>query len=106
VEAADGPAALQLWQEQHTAIDLLYTDAVMPGGLSGLELASRLRGDKPGLKVIVSSGYSAELVQQDRSALADVTFISKPCAPANLATAVRACLDRPGTSPLLGARIT
>ena len=51
-------AALQVWQEHHSHIDLLLTDLIMPGGLTGRELAERLRQQKPALKVILTSGYS------------------------------------------------
>ena len=49
-DAASGVEALQIWR-RHPDIDLLLTDVVMPGGLTGRELAERLRAEKPALKV-------------------------------------------------------
>jgi CheY-like chemotaxis protein len=74
-------------------VDLLFTDLVMPGGLGGLELAERLQTEDPQLRVILSSGYSAELAQQGRPVGAGVTFLPKPWLPATLATTVRRSLD-------------
>ena len=58
--AADGPDALALWEEHRSGVDLLITDIVMPNGMKGNELAERLRGESPELKVIFSSGYSPD----------------------------------------------
>jgi PAS domain S-box-containing protein len=93
IEAGNGPEALRLWQQHRARIDLLYTDAVMPGGVTGMQLAAQLRAEKPELKLILSSGYSAELDREKNTAIRGVTFVPKPCAPADLATVVRACLD-------------
>ena len=95
VEAVHGVEALRLWGELHGDVDLLFTDMIMPEGMNGLELASKLRTFKPGLKVMVSSGYSTELVQQGAPVAHDVTYIPKPCSPLDLARAVRRCLDKP-----------
>src|SRR5689334_19108757 len=56
IEAANGHQALALWQEHGEKIDLLLTDMFMPGGMSGLELAERLKAGKPALQIIISSG--------------------------------------------------
>ena len=42
-QAADGQAAIRVWQEHSGEIDLLFSDMVMPGGTTGLELAGRFR---------------------------------------------------------------
>jgi len=92
LEAGDGQEALRVWQEHGDSIDLLFTDAVMPGGLTGLDLVGRLRASRPGLKAILSSGYSSQLTQPDLEAAHGVTFVPKPCSPEDLAAAVRQCL--------------
>ena len=58
--AVDGSDALRHWETLRGEIDLLFTDMVMPGELSGRDLADRLRAAKPKLKVIISTGYSQE----------------------------------------------
>ncbi len=59
-EANSGPAALEIWEQEHGRIDLLLTDMVMPSGMSGAALAQRLRADRDDLSVVVFSGYSTE----------------------------------------------
>jgi PAS domain S-box-containing protein len=92
LEAADGKQALTLWNQHHPEISLLLTDMVMPGGMSGLELANKIREQKPGLKNIISSGYSTDLAH--REPLADgVTYLPKPYQASLLGRVVRDCLD-------------
>ncbi len=64
-EAANGREALAVWEEHQGEIDLLLTDLVMPEGLTGLDLADQLCRLKPGLKVILSSGYSTEIIDRN-----------------------------------------
>jgi len=94
LEAANGPEALEVWQKHREAVALLLTDLVMPAGLSGLELASRLLTEKPGLKVIFMSGYSQEAVQGGPELLASQSFIQKPFAPGQLLKTLRTSLDK------------
>jgi CheY-like chemotaxis protein len=93
LEAASGLDALRVWEQHNGQVDLLFSDMVMPGGISGLELAGRLRELRPGLKVIVSSGYSIELARSGGAGLDDVRFIPKPWQPSELLGAVREVLD-------------
>jgi two-component system cell cycle sensor histidine kinase/response regulator CckA len=92
LEASCGVEALKVWEEHSGKIDLLLTDMVMPSGMTGRELADELKIRKPGLKVIYTSGYSAEVMGQDLG-LRDIKFLQKPYPPPQLAQAVRECLD-------------
>jgi signal transduction histidine kinase/CheY-like chemotaxis protein len=92
VEAGNGVEALKTWDDQGGKIDLLLTDMVMPEGFSGRDLAMQLRTRKPGLKVIYTSGYSAEIMGRDTE-LRDAPFLAKPYAAPQLAKIVRDCLD-------------
>jgi len=58
IEADNAPAALETIRSE-ASIDVLFTDVVMPGGMSGLELANRARELRPGIKVVLASGYAA-----------------------------------------------
>jgi two-component system, cell cycle sensor histidine kinase and response regulator CckA len=92
LQAGSGVQALEVWKWHADRISLLLTDLVMPDDMSGLELAAKLRAGKPGLKVIYTSGYSAETVRPG-SGLPGAHFLHKPYQPATLATLVRAALD-------------
>jgi len=87
--APSGVAALELWRQQAGAFDLLLTDLIMPGGVSGTQLAEQLRTEQPGLRVIYMSGYRGGTTGGGLGA----NFLQKPFDPAHLARAVRTCLD-------------
>ena len=61
--------------------------------MKGPELAERLRAMRPGIRVLLMSGYAAEVVTP--ADLENATFLSKPFAPAALAKAVKNALDVP-----------
>jgi signal transduction histidine kinase/DNA-binding response OmpR family regulator len=90
--AASGAEAVRVWEENDGQIDLLLTDMIMPGGMTGGELAAELENRKPGLKVVFTSGYSSELVGRNISRNRH-RFIAKPFLPLRLAQVIRNCLD-------------
>jgi CheY-like chemotaxis protein len=94
LEASFGEEALKIWNERDGQVDLLFTDMVMPGGMTGRELAEHLRARCAGLKVVFTSGYSVDMMEQDLR-LSDTIFLQKPYAPPMLAQIVRTSLDRP-----------
>jgi two-component system cell cycle sensor histidine kinase/response regulator CckA len=91
MEAVSGLEALQIRSEY----DLLLTDMVMPGGVTGRELAERLRTQIPGLKVIFSSGYSSNVTGTDTNFFQrpGTYFLQKPYHVDALIYTVRKCLD-------------
>ncbi|MFB3902318.1 MAG: PAS domain S-box protein [Acidobacteriota bacterium] len=97
--ASDATEALALWREQRDQIDLLLTDMMMPGGMSGGQLAELLRREKPSLKVIYTSGYNEDTLRAERSLLPDARFIKKPCPPAALIQAIRESLEGTPMAP-------
>lgn len=92
-EADCGKSALKAWQEHKDSINLLMTDMVMPDGITGLMLAEQLRQERPGLKVIFSSGYSADMGVQDFSFPADSLYLQKPFNPQILLQTLRTYPD-------------
>jgi len=94
IEAGNGNQAVELWRRHRDQIDLLYTDMVMPEGVSGLDLAEKLRAEKPRLRVIISSGYSTEISMQGVPAGAGYLYLPKPSPSAAIAAAVRECLEK------------
>jgi CheY-like chemotaxis protein len=81
---ASAEAALAALESRPTAFDLVLSDIVMPGGASGIELARRARERFPGLRIILMTGYSEELVQRP----VDETVLHKPFGPDELAAAL------------------
>ena len=94
LEAGNGREALALWKEHAPRVDLLFTDLVMPEGLTGLDLAERLTREKPDLKVIISSGYNAEIAGHGRPTAGDIVYLQKPYEAEILSKTIRGCLDR------------
>jgi PAS domain S-box-containing protein len=92
--AATGPQALELWRAHETAIQLLVTDLVMPDGLSGFDLSSRLTREAAHLRVIYTSGYSPQLVGRGEELITGVNFLPKPFEMDQLLQAIRNALDR------------
>jgi PAS domain S-box-containing protein len=80
--ATNGPEALAILNDGHS-VDLLFTDIVMPAGMSGTDLARQASRLRPDLKVLLSSGYTRE-ANQWRSARGDFPFIAKPYRPTTL----------------------
>ena len=91
-EARNGPDALAIL-EAGASVDLLFTDVIMPGGLTGPMLARRVAELRPGLPVLYTSGYTdhamADMVPGDP----DLHLLHKPYGRRDLATKVRNALD-------------
>lgn len=96
LEAANGHEALLMWKHHHQEIDLVLSDVVIPGPWSGVQLVTQMREEKPGLKVILTSGYTAELPEVDASATSGVLYLPKPCPPETLLASIRECLGPAG----------
>ena len=92
-EAGNGLEALKLWQEHGDHISLVLTDMVMPDGMSGLDLARRLRAANPGLRVVFSSGYSAEIAGRELKLADGENFLQKPFTSDALLEMVRRAID-------------
>ena len=92
LEAANGPEALSIFQNERRPIDLLLTDIVMPR-MSGRELAERLVQLQPALKIIFMSGYTDEVLAGAGGMHPKAAFVQKPLRPDVLAGRVREVLD-------------
>ena len=83
-----------------SSIDLLFSDVVMPGGMDGFQLATEAQKLRPGLKILLTSGFTRrkeELTNgggKGASALAKF-LLHKPYNIAELAIAIRRALDQP-----------
>jgi len=97
LEAKDGVDALEVWERAAGEVDVLVTDALMPR-LHGYALAARLRERRPGLPVVVISGFAdvAELASALDPEDAALRLIEKPFTGEQLVAAVRAVLTTEG----------
>ena len=97
IEARNGREALATAAAHVGEIHLLLTDAVMPE-LGGLELVTALRAQRPGLRVLVVSGYSSDDAERRGHAASGVAFLQKPFTMHQLASVVRAVIDAEAVS--------
>ena len=93
VEAESGASALKLVAEG-LSFDLLLTDVVMPGGMTGYQLADQLRRTRPDTRVLFTSGYTELARSADQLSRRD-SLLSKPYRKQDLGRAVRRALDQP-----------
>ncbi len=92
IEAHDGPSALRLLERQ-PRVDLLFTDIVLPGGLTGAEVALRARTLRPTLKVLFTTGYARNAIIHHGRLDKGVQLIVKPFSFSDLAVKVRDVID-------------
>jgi PAS domain S-box-containing protein len=99
--AVDGADACRIWELHGSEVGLLLTDLVMPGDLSGRDLALRLRAARADLPVLYMSGYGADVLGSEEIAADRAIFLAKPFTVAALLEAVRGSLERPtpGAAP-------
>jgi signal transduction histidine kinase/CheY-like chemotaxis protein len=90
IDARSGADALRAWDEHGAKIGLLFTDVTLPEGMKGQELAAELRKRKSDLKVILTSGYSADLAGRELES--GDRFLMKPTPPEALLEAVERTL--------------
>ena len=88
IEAANGVAALKVL-DSDARIDLVFTDLIMPCGVSGLEIARRARLRSPPARVLLTTGYSEELIKADDVREAHFKILRKPYRLSELAKAIR-----------------
>jgi DNA-binding NtrC family response regulator len=90
--AASPEEALRTALEHEGTIHMTLTDVLMPGGMSGVGLAQRLRAILPGMKVVLMSGYTAEALPDEGLCPSD-PFLGKPFELGELLRIVRSTID-------------
>ncbi|HWE46567.1 MAG TPA: ATP-binding protein [Caulobacteraceae bacterium] len=92
IEAHDGPSALRLLERQGR-VDLLFSDVVLPGGMTGAQLAEQARRLRPQLKVLFTTGYARNAIIHQGRLDKGVRLITKPFSSSDLAARIRDVLD-------------
>ena len=93
LEAGDGAAALEIVGRE-SGIDLLFTDVMIPGGMNGRQVADEAVRQRPGLKVLFTTGYTRNAIVHHGRLDADVDLIGKPYSPTDLGGKIRSILDK------------
>lgn len=96
IAAADSRAALAL-VDGGAQFDLLFTDVVIPGGMSGRELAEVVAKRRPGLKVLFTSGYTDDAIVHQGKFGEGALLLTKPYRRNKLADMIRLALGNGGT---------
>ncbi len=102
-----GAAALEFLEREDVTVDLLFTDVVMPGGMSGKQLADRASVIRPDLKVLYTSGYTENAIVHHGRLDPGVKLLRKPYGKRDLAARIRSVLDEdvePAARRSLGGR--
>jgi PAS domain S-box-containing protein len=93
LEAETAKAALEMLAA-HPEIDLLFTDIIMPGGMTGTELAREARRLYPRLRILLTSGYTARAMANGFHDIEGMELLNKPFRKHDLAQKLRGALDR------------
>ena len=92
LEAIHGPAAIDVLAE-HADIHLVFTDLVMPGGMSGYDVAKHVQETRPEIKILLTSGYAEELMNGDNLSERNLKLLRKPYRQTALVDAINEALD-------------
>src|SRR5262245_52079235 len=105
IETDSGDAAIGVLRDD-SGIDLLFTDIIMPGDLNGLDLAETATIERPGLKVLLTSGFPGTRGEQRIAGAPAHRMLHKPYRYKDLARAIREALDGDAPAPVDAARWT
>ncbi len=93
LEADNGPSVLKVLEKKSKGIDLVFSDVIMPSGMSGYDLANELRRHYQDIKVLMTSGYPEKVIGKDGIDGTGITLLRKPYKKTQLAEAVRTALE-------------
>jgi CheY-like chemotaxis protein len=93
IAATSGNAALAILDRHEQHLDLLFTDIVMPGKPDGYDLAILALERRPGIRIVLTSGFPGDAARHDDKRLAALALLGKPYRKAELARAIRTALE-------------
>jgi two-component system cell cycle sensor histidine kinase/response regulator CckA len=93
IEADCAASALKAWHSRTAKINLLLTDVIMPGGITGRALAETIASEDENVRCLFTSGYPAEILGKDFRLREGINYLRKPYGPRSLLHSVRQCLD-------------
>jgi CheY-like chemotaxis protein len=95
LKTSDGPSALRMLDSADAPrIDLLFTDIVLPGGMSGRALAEAIRARQPQVPVLFTTGYTRDAIFNQARLTSNQRVLDKPYTIQNLSTLVRQAIDQ------------
>jgi two-component system, cell cycle sensor histidine kinase and response regulator CckA len=92
IEAASGSEAMTLWDKHRDEIALIFTDMVLPDGISGRALAEHAQSEKPAVKVVFTTGYSPDIAGRELTLHDGQNFLPKPYSAQGLFSVIRQSL--------------
>jgi signal transduction histidine kinase/ActR/RegA family two-component response regulator len=92
ITASDAGSALEILRRGRP-VDLIFTDVVMPGGKTGVQLADEARALRPTIKVLLTSGYTGEALARHQPHHSEWPIIAKPFRQPDLAASIRKILE-------------
>jgi PAS domain S-box-containing protein len=92
IEADSGVRAIEML-EGGTKVDLLFSDVVMPGGVSGFDLARWVKESMPAVRILLTSGFADDIARAGETPAPELEILRKPYSGADLAAALRMALD-------------
>ncbi len=93
IEASDGESAWRLFEDADEEVDLVFSDVMLPGSLNGVSLVEKLLVEKPGIKVLLCSGYAEEKIQWPVIREKQFKFLRKPYPMVDMLNAVREIIE-------------
>jgi two-component system, cell cycle sensor histidine kinase and response regulator CckA len=89
--AANGPEALVVWAAHRADINVIIAEVAMPGPMSGIKFAQRVKAEKPEVKLIITSACGMEVADLDSALAAPMVCLAKPFTPETLIEAIERC---------------
>jgi PAS domain S-box-containing protein len=92
LEAEGGVSAIAAL-DRGAAVDLVFSDVIMPGGMSGFELARKVRELRPSQRILLTSGFAGEVARAGEDAIHGLLMLRKPYSQIELSRLIRAALQ-------------